>query len=234
MAFTVLEENHDQPYRLGRHVWQDPQRAVLDARNFFFGALELPTGKVEHIRRSDPWDQGSIGDCTANAALGCLMTDPFYVAGRNFTELDCVSLYEAESKLDDNEIPGEYPPDDTGSTGPWSMKALIQKGLIRSYHHAVDYVTALNLLKTAPISVGVTWYNSMFNADSNGLIKVDPSSGIAGGHQVCVVGFDASAQTIKICNSWGTGWGQGGYCYLSWADFDQLMRDGGDAVVPVL
>lgn len=230
---VILPENPSNPHRLGRHQWQDPMAKKLDARRGWRNKPTLPVESVEHRRNCDPFDQGNLGSCTANAALGCLMTDPFYT-GRVFDEDDCVDLYKLETKLDENDIPGVYPPEDTGSTGPWSMRALAQLGLITSYQHANDYVTALNLLIDGPISIGVTWFESMFNPDANGVIKVDLESGVGGGHQVCVVGFDVNAKLIKICNSWGTSYGVGGYCFLSWDDFAFLLANGGDAVAPVL
>ena len=50
--------------------------------------------------------------------------------GRTFTETDCTRLYSVETHLDDREIPGHYPPDDTGSAGIYSAKALVSRGLI--------------------------------------------------------------------------------------------------------
>lgn len=230
----ILPERPENPHRLGRHQWADPMQEKLDARKLF-GKPELPTESVEHKRNCDPWNQGELGSCTANAAMGTLMTDPYYSGKwKPFTEDDCVNLYKLETRLDENDIPGEYPPEDTGSTGPWSMRALAQIGYVKSYRHATDYVTALNLLIDGPISIGVSWYQSMFEPDDKGQIHVDTESDLAGGHQISVVGLDVDEKLIKICNSWGVNWGVGGYCYLSWDDFDYLLKNGGDAVQPVL
>lgn len=45
-----------------------------------------------------------------------------------------------------------------------------------------------------------------------------PSATIAGGHAMYIVGYDADG--AWIANSWGTGWGDGGFAHLSW---DYLM-----------
>ena len=37
-----------------------------------------------------------------------------------------------------------------------------------------------------------------------------------GGHAVTIVGYDDSRGALKMANSWGTGWGNGGYCWLSY------------------
>ena len=94
--------------RLGRHVEHDPQ-----SRAFSAGTAAIKT--VTYQRHGSAFDQGDLGSCTGNAMAGVLMTDPFWVRGRNLTEADAVALYKAATKLDD--IPGKSPPDDTGSSG---------------------------------------------------------------------------------------------------------------------
>lgn len=180
------------------------------------------------------FNQGQLGSCTANAALGTLVTDPFGHPGISYTEDDAVTLYELETRLDDSQIPGEYPPDDTGSTGPWSMLALEQQGRIKSFVHTRSAHHALLLLNTGPISVGVIWYQSMFTPDASATIHADTTSPVAGGHQVCIVGNDTAGKRIRIRNSWGTGWGDAGHAWLCWSDLDLLFREGGDAVQPVI
>jgi len=38
-----------------------------------------------------------------------------------------------------------------------------------------------------------------------------------GGHDVLIVGYNQTTQLFKLRNSWGTGWGQGGYGYIPFA-----------------
>jgi C1A family cysteine protease len=71
-------------------------------------------------------------------------------------------------------------------------------------------------------------YNSIYQAENDGMIPYPVNSDdIIGGHAVVAVGYD---DTLKICNeargseetkgafiirnSWGTGFGDHGYCYL--------------------
>ena len=44
-----------------------------------------------------------------------------------------------------------------------------------------------------------------------------PGEQVLGGHAVLAVGYDDSAQTFTVRNSWGTGWGQAGYFTLPYA-----------------
>jgi len=218
------------PYPLARHVLHDDESYAYDAAEL---VTSVPLKTAMHQRLCDPWDQGQIGSCTANAALGCLMTEPFH-RGWAFTEQDAVELYKQETRLDNRQIPGVYPPDDTGSTGLWSMKALKRAGYISSYRWAFSLNTTLKLLTLGPVSVGTVWLNSMFNTDPDGFIHVDYTSGVAGGHQYQLIGHDLEREAVRVCNSWGTSWGEGGYAWLAVDDLRWLLKQRGDVVVPVI
>jgi hypothetical protein len=237
--FRYLAELAGNPFRTGRHQAHDVLDAMPERDAATVVDLFTPIRTVQHQEFEPVFDQGQLGSCTANAALGTLVTAPFGKPGVSYTEADAVALYELETTLDNTQIPGSYPPDDTGSTGPWSMMALERQKRIRSFVHSRSAHHALLLLNSGPISIGVTWFQSMFDVKQLGpngqaLIHVDTTTPVAGGHQVCVVGNDAKAQMVLIRNSWGEGWGDGGHAWLSWADFRFLFANGADAVAPVI
>lgn len=88
--------------------------------------------------------------------------------------------------------------------------------------------TTLNNLKSAlnsgyPVMIGFTVYQNFFNTGSDGNMPM-PSGGIAGGHAVCVTGYDdnhrnldGSVGALWIKNSWGTGWGASGRFWMPYA-----------------
>jgi hypothetical protein len=228
-AFRLLPEHPDNPYRLGRHQMHDTLVPELEAVVDF---LE-PILDVAHEEFEDPFDQGKVGDCTMNAGYGCMVTAPFGKPGASVTQDTILTGYKLETRLDDSQIPGHYPPDDTGSTGAWSMRVLEKLGLIKTWHHTRVLHAALRLLNKGPISIGIPWYQSFFTPDADGTIHLIESSGQAGGHQICVVANDTKKRRIRIRNSWGTGWGDNGHCWLSWDDFGRLLELGGDVVQPV-
>ncbi len=49
----------------------------------------------------------------------------------------------------------------------------------------------------------------------------------AGGHAVLAVGYDDASQRFIVRNSWGSGWGMGGYCTMpySYLTDQSLARD---------
>lgn len=219
--------------RLGRHQYHDPRSRLHDARRLARQA-GTPQSPVVHARHAPIWDQGDIGDCTANACLGMLMTEPFYNGTRTFTEADCVEFYSYETRIDNAVIPGAYPPDDTGSTGLFSMKAARSRGYITGYRHAFSLADAVALLGRQPISVGIPWLESMFDTDGAGNVVVAPGSPIAGGHQIVFDAVDPTSRRLRFANSWGTSWGDHGWGWITYGQLGALLRRGGDVVTAVI
>lgn len=215
--------------RLGRHQIHDEQ-----SRDYAMSVAGVPAVSVLYERHAPIWDQGKIGSCTANAALGMLVTGPLWRPNHQYTEADAVKLYSEETRLDDRVFPGEYPPDDTGSSGLWSCKALKRRGTITSYRHAFGLNHALGVLARQPISIGIPWYDSFFKPDRNGLIRIEPGAEVVGGHQVCVDGLDSDNQLVRAANSWGAEWGADGWFWLQWDLLGRLLSEGGDAITAIL
>lgn len=73
----------------------------------------------------------------------------------------------------------------------------------------------------SPVPIGVLVFKS-FYTPRNGLVKLPRKNKTEhGGHAICAVGYNDKNETIKIKNSWSTGWGHGGYGYLS---YDYIKR----------
>src|SRR5580765_8579725 len=116
-----------EPRRLGRHVEHDP-------RSFAYKAETAAIKSVTHRHYGPVFDQGYLGSCTGNAMAQRLMAVPFHhTLKRALTEQDAIDLYSVATVLDG--YPGEYPPDDTGSSGLAVMKAAKKAGLISGYSH---------------------------------------------------------------------------------------------------
>jgi hypothetical protein len=232
----VVTFHHVDP-RLGRHLVHDDR-----SRKFALSTAPLPKVPVLHDRAIPILNQGDLGSCTANAQLGMLASGPFPALLKargidvtRWTEDDAVSLYEQETSLDDREIPGRYPPEDTGSAGLYACQASRARGWISGYRHAFTTPTALGWLGRQPISIGIPWFNSMFEPDPRShIVAVNRRSGIAGGHQVCLDGIDPKWSMVRLANSWGTSWGDHGRAWLSFSDLRYLLSQGGDAVTAVV
>src|SRR5690348_7750974 len=65
-----------------------------------------------------------------------------------------LGVYHDETVLDEREIPGVYPPDDTGSAGIYAMKVARQRGWIRAYRHGFSFSSTIAALVNGPIKIG--------------------------------------------------------------------------------
>ena len=71
-----------------------------------------------------------------------------------------------------------------------------------------------------PFVFGFTVYESFESQQvaNTGVVPMpSPGEAVLGGHAVLAVGYDDNAQTFKVRNSWGSGWGQQGYFTMPYA-----------------
>jgi hypothetical protein len=222
---TKIIKEKAGPGRLGRHVEHDPQ-----SRAFSAGTAAVKT--VSFRRHAQAFDQGDLGSCTGNAMAGVLMTEPFYVPGRTLTEDDAVALYKAATKLDN--IPGKYPPTDTGSSGLAVMKAAVKAKYIAGYAHTFSLDQLLGSLTLRPGVLGINWYTSFDAPNPDGECPLTATARIRGGHEVQLFGVDARKERVWCYNSWGAKWGgrKNGTFYFSWKTLERLLNEQGDATFP--
>jgi hypothetical protein len=207
--------------RLGRHVEHDPRSKSFPAPR----ATTLKT--VRHQRNVPIFDQGQLGSCTGNAAVGMWSTQKFQGQG---DEAMAVSVYSEATHIDG--IPSAYPPDDTGSSGLAVMRTLFARKLIKGYCHAFGLDHVLASLVNAPGITGITWLTGCDSPDANGVVSY--SGTVRGGHEIELIGLDLDASAeggglVWFANSWGTGWGLNGYFAMTFADYGKALADNGDA-----
>jgi C1A family cysteine protease len=80
-----------------------------------------------------------------------------------------------------------------------------------------------------PFVGGFSVPESMMSEETakTGIVKL-PAKGeeIVGGHAIAFVGYDNSTKLLKFCNSWGSGWGKGGFGFLPYDYFAKgLLSD---------
>lgn len=107
-------------------------------------------------------------------------------------------------------------------------KILKRLGVISEYRWAYtldDVVQAV--LNLGPVVVGTWWYTDMFMPNSKGVITATGQK--AGGHAYVINGVNVKKRMFRIKNSWGRSWGKNGHAYISFDDFDKLLKDWGEA-----
>jgi hypothetical protein len=219
-----IPEAPDLPFRLGRHLVHDER-----SRSFAFTAPEpRPIVDVAWRRRVPAYNQGQLGSCTANALCGALSTRP--QRHRFRSQRNIVGVYSEATTLDP--WPGQYEPDDTGSSGLAVAKAALRRGWISEYRHIFRWDDFLQAMMVGPVIVGTAWWSEMFDPEPDG--RVHPMLGrVVGGHEYQAYGVDVANRRVWFFNSWSEQWGVKGRFWQSWDDFRDLLADDGDATVLV-
>jgi hypothetical protein len=174
-------------------------------------------------------DQGQTGTCVGYTFAHRRADSPVPVAG--ITGTWARNLYVDASG------------DETlqeGTSGLAACRVLAGRGTITAYHWVTSAQELRNtVLAMGTVCVGTDWYGSMFEPYakySNMYLRVDSSSGLAGGHEYLINGINLQPTYGKpyyrVKNSWGTGWGKGGTARILCADLEDLVfNHAGDAVI---
>jgi hypothetical protein len=113
------------------------------------------------------------------------------------------------------------------------------------FYNSGDIASIKNALINGPVVAGTYVYWEAGWWPYKGIAEADIKDATSGGHSICLVGYDDSHQTddglgaFKFINSWGTGWGLGGYGWISYTyaanqffEADLLGSPIGNATVP--
>lgn len=119
--------------------------------------------------------------------------------------------------------------------------------LVKEYRWAFGIEDTLRVLShKGPVVLGIAWYESMYRPDSNNFIS--PTGEIAGGHAILANGLnivlndasktadysniDKEKSFVRLHNSWGRGYGDGGDAFITVEDLNTLLEDDGEVCIP--
>jgi len=198
------------------------------------------------LRSSCPpvYDQGDLGSCTANAIAGAFEFDLIlenlndFVPSRlfiyynervienTFNTDSGAALRDGIKTISQQGVCPEalYPYvvanfADTPPAGDYT-EALNNKALqYMSVAQDLDQMRGC-LASGFPFVYGFSVYSSFESpaVATTGVVPMPgPDESIIGGHAVVAVGYDDSAQTFLVRNSWGSDWGMAGYFTMPYA-----------------
>lgn len=227
----LLKTTDPEIKKFYQHVMRTPLLDEADLREF--------ASPVEN--------QGGIGSCSANAAMGCVELLENRIEGK-FVDGSRLFTYKVtRSKI-------EHVTGDTGATITDTFLALVKFGVCPEelwpyieekfdeeppkscYEAALDYQTleqmGLNKLKEIkkflaagyPVEIGIFAFESLEQIGKNGIMSLPDldEEEYLGGHAIAIVGYKKiKGVPYIICrNSWGEEFGDKGYFYMPESFFD--------------
>jgi len=216
--------------------------SIPDQRDFIYRPTVLrPNLLMEIDLRTDGplvWDQGELGSCVPHGVLGAVNYAEKYESNTVLSPSALFTYYvgrEIEGTVDYDS--GLYVRDgikavnSAGVATRWDwqydISRFTEKPPAKAYQEAtleraIEYsrVTSLDMVNVAlqeklPVVFGVTVFDSFFYVGSDGMVPTPSGTERpAGGHCMLIVGWRPQDNRFIVRNSWGTGWGDEGFCYM--------------------
>jgi hypothetical protein len=200
-----------------RYRMEDYLRATRDR-------IDRPASKFWEIGRI--LDQGSEGACVGFAWAAWENARPQGYMRQQGNDFG-FAWYE-EAKRNDPWPGTDY---DGTATGAGAKVGLI-RGYLKAWLRAATVDEVLSFIgNESTVVMGTNWRRSMDRVYAGGVIKVDLSTSVRGGHAWHAFGYDDT--WVYAQNSWGEGYAEGGVFKVSHLDFRKLLYDNGEALAAV-
>lgn len=218
-------------------------RPVHDSRSLDYpirSILGAPIESPRTWRRGPILDQGREGACVGFAWTNELIASPLPDPKTDITKAQryALNLYREAQRID--EWPGE---NYDGTSVLAGAKIVKGAGLIKEYRWAFNIDDVKDtVIQHGPVVIGIPWYESMYDTRKSGLVEV--GGPLVGGHALMVFGYHPAMRirgegwnerhrVFKWYNSWGPSYGKRGYGYVRYEDLRDLLKEWGEACVPM-
>jgi len=226
-----------------------PEKAPRYASIRQIAAKDIPTTLDLRPEMSPVEDQGPINSCVGQAVVGgleFLQIKAGIPKNKRFLDMSRMWVYYGARKLYNlqNADKGCFIGHaiilvtDTGvvtekrwpytysrlfQQPPKSLYVAAEKKIVRDYYylwdHTPDDIKAA-LAEGYPVIFGTALFTSFRAVGKDGIVPVPkPGEACIGGHAMLIVGYTDKYFIVR--NSWGTNWGDKGYCYFPFEYFAQ-------------
>lgn len=215
-----------------------------DERNRGFGAMALAPTDYERVDKAWPrspvTNQGGEGACVGHGCTGCALA--FHgtaILGQSAPNDYAYAWYHTTQHGDDwqgcskglgcdrEPTPQKY----DGTSVKHGGRLGVHRGLFSEFRWAFGIDEVLKTLTTiGPVCFGIPWHEGMYEAPGGILTVTGPQ---VGAH--CIKGDEINwtEEYVVLQNSWGLTWGVGGRARVSFETLDGLLRNEGEAMVPI-
>ena len=184
--------------------------ATTYAARAYYAALgrgQPPTDPEQHFSPAFIYNQIKLGSCNSGSRIG-----------------DALKLMQTSGAATWADFP--YDPGDCARQPGAGVAAKAARFTIDGYERLIDFYERvdsddLNRFKEQiaaghPVIFGMR-VGSDFHALKSGVYNNLGASERDGGHAMVLVGYSEPKQAFKVINSWGAGWGQKGFGWISYA-----------------
>lgn len=245
---TLKDGSYTEDVKLDRIIEFDDKSRDFTVMKL--GVMETPAPlktKVWALDRRSFVNQGEEGACVSAGFGHDSAALPLSTTQLNMAWLREKVYFEAQRE--DPWPGGAYTgasPQYEGTSVLSGAKVMQRLGFFESYYWAFDVDQALQALLTkGTLVVGVWWKEGMFRPRSSGMVDVQGRN--LGGHCVCVRGLHVPGRegyvningekvyepVVAIPQSWGLTHGYRGEIYIKLSEFEALLKEDGECVVPV-
>lgn len=212
----------------------------FDERSRSYGVAEAIAAvepKKKYWTPGTVLDQGSEGAC-----VGFGWTTELIASPKPFTISETVGnqyalgIYNRAKQID--EWDGE---NYSGTSVLAGAKVLKERGYLGEYRWAFTTEQVRDaLISEGPVVIGIHWFENMYETLPNGLVVIGGNK--VGGHCITLTGYNPRARLagekgyhegFRWKNSWGTSYGIKGFGFIKIEDLDSLLKDDGEACVPM-
>jgi hypothetical protein len=228
VAYDARDQNFPMALRL------DP----LIAEHFPNG---LPEG-VRQYRAGRVLNQGPTGTCGAHAGTCRLMSGPIMQPlPQGLTPFDFYRRIVLNDEWTENDHEATAPL--SGLQFGTSTRAVLKTGQDLGcfpnylWARSAEDIRGWHLAGFGGGLLGIWWRSEMFEPDSEGFVSYAGSR--EGGHLVCTTMWNDRrrhngriVRAVRIQNSWGASWGQGGRCWMEYDELQTALGDEGEFGAP--